>query len=220
MTNLNGARKLIESMRYEMGCDEFLSLAIEFWAYLQSSGMYEPDLSRASVNFHKTASLLTHELSTVLLSGFHDPLGVLLSEYMTSSKSHLGFCPTSQDVANLLSQLIGSNVNQSSTSQFYEPCCGTGSITFSSLANLIQENSDNHNPLSNVDIHVEDISPLAVKAFFVQLQYFLSFASKSLGRSVYPKSVNIECRDVLSREFKGIRYQLISPDESLVDSAA
>lgn len=212
--HLSKCRTIIESIYGVKAREQFLFDFIDVWSFLHSD-RYPVDGKDIEQEFMSKAAKLSDELSLILQHGLeHDALGMLLSEYSQLSDSKLAFYPTPVDVSKLCSSLIGSSSGVNEI-KVYEPCCGTGGLTFSALINIAMENSTNENPLGHITLSVEDINPTVVKAFFLQVNFLLSYLSNLLQKGVIPKNISIRCVDVFTRESKGIEYYMEGSDQKV-----
>lgn len=213
--HLSKCRTIIESIYGVKAREQFLFEFIDVWSFLHSD-RYPVDGKNIDQEFMSKAAKLSDELSLILQHGLeHDALGILLSEYSQLADSKLAFYPTPVDVSNLCSSLIGLSSDINNEIQVYEPCCGTGGLTFSTLISIAMENSTSENPLGHVRLSVEDINPTVVKAFFLQVNFLLSYLSNLVQKGVIPKSISIRCVDVLTRESKGIEYYMEGSDQKV-----
>ncbi|EJO2025589.1 hypothetical protein NRC85_003766 [Vibrio parahaemolyticus] len=214
--HLNKSRKIVESMRYIMGCGSFLDEFIHYWSFLQSE-MYPPSCvtnhELFDTEFYKSSSSLTTELANVMLSGLErDPLAILLSEYSPNEAG--GFYPTSSDITKLISSLMQAGKQQSQDHQsIFECCVGTGGLVFQQIIEIAERNKSWNNPLRGLAICVEDINPVAVKAFFIQFNFLLASLSAEHRKKVVPELVVIKCVNSLNQVAKGLEFVLLSPKE-------
>jgi hypothetical protein len=82
--------------------------------------------------------------------------------------------------------------------KYYEPCCGTCGLTIAWLESRIKH--DSTASFEDIEIHLEDIDPLMVKAAFLQLIFYFE------SRKTWPKKLSIAAVDVISRRASGVRY--------------
>lgn len=195
------ALSLIEQSRYRRGTSRFVETFIDQWAYLQT-GLYPareeipeelqsvrlrtfPCILSAAMKRDPTSDVLGYVLS---MSGFH--------------KKGANYFPTPSEISCLLSLIVGS---QSST-DFYEPCCGSGVNAIHWMENLIE----NHSPeaLSEASIYLEDIDPLMVKCCMIQLFHYFE------SRNTTPKTLSIVGIGTLSRRTRNIAYYAEKPPAS------
>lgn len=205
--HLSKCRSIIESFYGINTREQFLIDFIDVWSFLHSD-RYPANREGFNREFMEKAGKLSDELGLVLLHGLeHDALGILLSEYSQLSNSKYAFYPTPVEVSKLCSDLIGLRTGVREV-EIYEPCCGTGGHIFSTLIDIASENSESKNPLGHVSVKVEDINPTVVKGFFLQINFLLSYLSNVHQKGVIPKSISIQCVDVLTREGKGVEYYM------------
>lgn len=204
--NIKKANNLIEQWRYKFGTNEALKHFISKWAFMQS-GLYEPNqIIDSNDNFDCVASELSWILSDLMHKGVSDPLAILLSEHCKESVKSLSYYPTPEGVGRLIAELTKPD-NEASLS-LYEPCCGSAGITLEQLEVIAFQRSHLGNPLEGVTITAEDISEVAVKAFFIQIVHKLQYLNKALNKIATPDRIIISQIDVLSRKKGGVFYHL------------
>ncbi|MFV8386651.1 N-6 DNA methylase [Vibrio parahaemolyticus] len=206
------AQALIEQTRYKIGTHEFLLSFIDWWAFLHS-GLFPTVALQKEPKLFNLAGELSYLLSEIMLSGNHDPLSTLLSDYSPSTRSTFDFYPTPQGVSELISRLVAEPHSLAGTGaiSIYEPCVGTSGLIFEKIKQIASARSEQSNPLAGVSIRVEDINPYAVKAFFLQFNFLMQHLATSYGKELIPDSVQIVCCDVLSRKQGAVSYYLSNP---------
>lgn len=186
------ALSLIEQSRYRMGTSSFVEAFIDQWAYLQT-GLY-PATQTIPDELQPVAIELSHVLSAAMRQ---DPTSDVLGYVLSMSGFHkkgTNYFPTPPEVGRLLSQLVGS----APSSDFFEPCCGSGINAIQWMENLLE----NHGPeaLSGASIYLEDIDRLMVKCCMLQLFHYFE------SRSVSPRALSIVGIDTITRRPTGIGY--------------
>lgn len=189
---MKDAAKLVESTRYSLGTSSFLDAFIDDWAYQQSK-LYPPR-SNVLGDLRPISMKLSYVMSEAIREHpFSDAFGVLLSSF-GFHKQGTNFYPTPPEVSRLISLISCSGMPKS----YYEPCSGTGINALIWIDNFIEKHGAD--ALKDVTITLEDIDPLMVKSSFIQLINYFDVINVS------PKSLSIECIDVLSRKPKNILY--------------
>jgi hypothetical protein len=214
MVSYNKAKALIEQWRYKYNVSDTLMLFVEHWAHLHS-GMHKPASAVIEQSeFIDVAVPLTHELTSMMYQGESDPLAFLLSEFCKGSNKHLAYYPSPPEVGTLIFGLLGNDwkLAQGQTISISEPCCGTAGISMQKIEGIAMANSAKDNPLEGVSLHVEDINPIAVHAFFLQLLHKLQYLQSVLGKVVMPDKVVIEQINTLSRKRGQVCYTLTNPN--------
>lgn len=193
--DLDRAVSILESVRYQVGIAEFIPVFIDEWAYCQT-GLYPPKQTLTG-EIQAVARELSHHLGKMM--EFHigkDVLGAFFSE-CGYYKQGLSFFPTPSELSELLNQITGPKLD---SEYFYEPCCGTGSITLKWIQNKF--NKYGAAGLLNTSIKIEDISQTMCKAALIQIVHLLA------NLDVQLRKIQIECIDTLSLESKGVIYIL------------
>lgn len=188
----NKALLLIEQARYRMGTSVFIEAFIDQWAYLQT-GLY-PAAKTIPDELQPVAIELSHILSAAMKQ---DPTSDILGYVLSMSGFHkkgTSYFPTPPEVGRLLSMLVGSRTS----TEFYEPCCGSGINAIQWMEHLLE--SQGPEALSQSSIYLEDIDRLMVKCCMLQLFHFFE------SRNVSPKMLSIVGIDALSRLPTGIGY--------------
>ncbi|MGD1524168.1 N-6 DNA methylase [Vibrio owensii] len=208
----NSAFRLIESWRYKFTISSTLRLFVSDWAY-QQSGLYPvDDPILKTKEYQDVAKPLTHIIAALMMNGVSDPLAVLLSEFCKEDNKHLSYFPTPSGISKLMGEIMARDVDLSEPIRIYEPCCGTAGMILDKLEMIYQQNITRNDPLGNVTVVVEDISSVALNAFFLQFVFKLQYLESTGQKPALPKHVTMTQLDVLSRKRSGpIYYELSSP---------
>lgn len=191
---VNQALSLTEQARYRLGTARFVTLFIEHWAYLHS-GLY-PASDVIPEDLTPVAVEMSHLLSKAMfLEPAGDAIGYLLSN-TDFHKKGTNYFPTPPELSKLLSALV--NVDNNTGYSFYEPCCGTAVNAIHWMERLVEEQGTA--ALSRVEIYLEDIDRLMVRASLLQLAHYFSH------HKIIPKLVQITAINTLSRDTKGMYY--------------
>lgn len=211
----NKAFKLIESWRYKFGVSTAIRLFVAEWAY-QQSGLYPVNDKMVETEEFKAVSIpLTHILSELMMKGESDPLAVILSEFCKEDNKHLSYYPTPKGITVLLNQMISHDRDYSEPLSIYEPCCGSAGMILQKIELVYQQNIKLDDPLGNLTVVVEDVSSVALHAFFIQLAFKLNYLEEMGGKPALPKHITITQIDVLSRKRTGpVYYELSSPKQA------
>ncbi|PMO89909.1 hypothetical protein BCT01_01095 [Vibrio tasmaniensis] len=195
-----------------MGVEPFLVQFVDHWAYLHSD-LYPVPQGLITDEFKEASIMLSHQLAVLMITGEeHDPLALLFSEFCKGTSSQYAFFPTTSDVSKLVCSLMMSDINvDGEMDTIYEPCVGTGGLTFQKIIAVTERRSHWKNPLGSLKVIVEDVHPTAVKSFFIQVIFLLKFLSNRFSKNVYPDSIRISSVNVLTGEAKKINFQMDSP---------
>lgn len=205
---LKEASSLIELWRYKTGTSEALKHFVCTWAFMQS-GLYKPKQAIVSKDdFDSAGAELSWILSELMLAGLSDPLAILLSEHCKDTVKSQSYYPTPEPIGALISALTTDTDENNGPVSLYEPCCGSAGITLEKLEALAFKRAHLENPLEGVTITAEDISEIAVKAFFIQIVHKLQYLTKTLKKKVTPDCIYIAQIDVLSRKKGSVIYHL------------
>lgn len=188
------ALSLIETARYRMGVSRFIAVFIDHWAY-QQTGLYSPSEAFPD-DLGAAASKLSHLLSSAMKADpTSDILGYILSE-SGFYKQGTQFYPTPPEVARLMAQINLADAPRSS--EFYEPCCGTGINTIHWLERVLETRGAAG--IESVHLHLEDVDRLMVKGCMLQLFHYFD------SRGVSPASMNIVALNTITRKPMGVAY--------------
>jgi hypothetical protein len=196
--NISKALNIAEKSRYRMGVSQFVQATIEHWAYAQT-GMYEPT-TQIPCELVSESKELTNCLAELMRA---HPGADVLGTFFSACNFHLRgteFYPTPPEVSRLLAALAGAP--QPNKTQYYEACCGTGSIAMNWVVELLQ--SSGAEALAGAELLLEDIDPLMVKACMLQMLFLF----ESLG--VSPKAMSVVQIDVLTRKVGTVAYYATS----------
>jgi hypothetical protein len=204
MEALAKAISLIESTRYQVGTREFLNTFILHWASVLNQKASGSPFENDQVN--KTAVELSFNLGQLMMAGHKDVLGQLLSHFGDTS---FGYFPTPNGVSELMSKLhFGEKPNANISKNIYDCCSGTGSLTISTIQEIIETNTTDSNPIGDCCFHLEEISPIKCHASFIQVMFYIGYYSKVLGKPLVPGELTIMCVDVLTRKSPQLMYRL------------
>ncbi|WP_299021252.1 hypothetical protein [uncultured Photobacterium sp.] len=203
--SLSSALNIIEKWRYRFSMDSAFSHFILEWAFRHSElyPVSRPEFENDA--FNSVAIELSHELSRLMATGYHDPIGDLLGEM--GIYKHQQFFPTPAEVSRLLSSLAGGRVYD-----FYEPCLGTGSITMARIEDTYLSRIDDDNPLKGCRYICEELNPVNCAAAYIQILHKLDYLERIYGKPAVPDEIMIANIDVLSRKPGRQHYLLQSPE--------
>lgn len=210
--HLNKARKLIEEQRYKYSTETFITEFVRGW-FFEQTGLYKPsDPIHQDSTFLTACAMLSHEVASLMNAGINfSPLSILLSEFHTSAVKNNAYYPTSDCVTQLMNLLL--NMGDSKGKRIYEPCVGPSGMILDSIQQRFLENQDQLNPLDGLEIIVEDIDEVALKAFTLHILFLISYLNESHPYGeVRPDRIEIKQINVLTRQQGCFFIELNSPE--------
>lgn len=198
----NQALKLIETTRFRMGVSEFIHAFIDEWAYLQT-GLYKP-----SRPIPEDLASTAKELSQLLAGAMRaDPTNDVMGYVFCDSgfyKRGTDFYPTPREVSKLMTALIQPS-GAGGSNEYSEICCGTGSITLAWLEDrMVKQGLD---AMKDVQLYLEDVDPVMVKACMLQLLYYFE------TRGVSPALLHLDAVNTITRRYGGVSYYAYAPTQ-------
>lgn len=211
-SKIDTAKELVESARYALGSDTFLSDFVDMWAF-QHTNQFPPKAKlRQNSAFMDLCCKLSRVLQELMLSGEHDPISLLMTNEKSTVKG-FDFYPSPASVSEIMKGLLLEpiSLSRADSISLYEPTAGPAGLIFEQIKMVAYSRTNRANPLEGVVIRVEDINPIAVKAFLIQYSFLINFLTNEIGREPQPDFVQIVTCDVLSRAQGSVSYYLSSP---------
>nr|WP_086938727.1 hypothetical protein [Thaumasiovibrio occultus] len=175
---LTEAINLVEQWRHTLGIEEALPMFIYSWAYRQT-GLYCPENPYDDhPEFNRIASALCPALSTLMMDGYHDPIGDLLTHFNLRQSHSLWL----DDGDNILQYDSPTQGNQT----LYDLKMGTGGLL---MMHLVQHYK--RGTITQLEVVGEEQDSLCCAAAVLQLIFFTEHISNKYLGDDWPKYIAI-----------------------------